>query len=453
MNTAILITVGFIFVFLVSANFLALLRYLLKSDKDKFWKGSLRSRTALKIFGSFEDNIIFLTFCVCLLVWAGYVFGLEALLKIEFTVKYAEVLNVLIFLFVIGFVTVLFILAKAFAALFPEKTLRNLAIPLYIILLITTPIRIPLIWLTKRIIKLFHLQPLAIDLKHKNKSAEFAKLVRDKEKAGDFDKEDEQMLKGVIGLSNTVAREIMTPRTELIVVQLHDTLEDVCKIIKENGFSRYPVIDKSVDNVVGIFLAKDLMPYLKGYCEAVSENVGQFSVSQIMRQPYFITENKRVDDLLAEFKTKKLHIAIVLDEYGGVDGIVTLEDLLEEIVGDIFDESDDFEKEIVEKDGKIIVDGGVLVCDLNAEYRFGIPEHEGYDTIAGFLYNALGRVPQNGDFVEIENGGIVLKSGMEAKTKKEGAESDLKVERYRMTVKNVDDFKIEEVEIVKIVNP
>ena len=454
--------VGLIFVFLSTANFLALGYALLKSDRDKFKKGSFRSRTALRILDNLEENLIFLTFCVLLIGLIGFALVLNARSYNEtgadafmdcryFTVS--SWLMLFVFEFVFGFIAVVLIIAKAFAQLFPEKTLRNLAIPLYVILYITTPVRVPLIWLTKKLLKSLHLQPSELNLNHRNKSVEFAKLVYEKESAGDFDKEDERMLKGVMGLSDTVAREIMTPRTELAVVQIQDTLEEVCAVIRENNFSRYPVIDQSIDNVVGILLAKDLMLYLEGCRSDDLEQSEQFSVSKIMRVPYFIAEDKPVDDLLTAFKTKKLHIAIVLDEHGGVDGIVTLEDLLEEIVGDIFDESDDLEKEIVEKDGKVIVDGGVLVCDLNAEYGFGIPENSGYDTVAGFLYNALGRVPQNGDFVEIENGSIFLKSSTETRLEGDEEENNKTVQRYRMTVKKIDDFKIEEVEIAKVVNP
>jgi CBS domain containing-hemolysin-like protein len=262
-----------------------------------------------------------------------------------------------------------------------------------------------------------------------DKSSEFAKLVSAKESSGDFDKEDERMLKGVIGLSNTVAREIMTPRTDLVTVQLKDELAEVCSIVTENNFSRYPVVDQNVDNVVGILLAKDLLPYLS--VQNVIRSPEEFSVSKVMREPYFISQNKPVDDLLNEFKKQKLHIAIILDEHGGVDGIVTLEDLLEEIVGDIFDESDEFEEEIVENEGVVIVDGGVLVCDLNAEYKFGIPEDKNYDTVAGFLYNALGRVPENGDFIDVQN----------SETHK----------HYRMVVKAIDDFRIKAIEICEII--
>ncbi|MDR2338195.1 MAG: hemolysin family protein [Deltaproteobacteria bacterium] len=275
--------------------------------------------------------------------------------------------------------------------------------------------------------KLFKKQP-SNSLVLSDKLSEFAQLVSAKEHSGDFDKEDERMLKGVIGLSNTVAREIMTPRTDLVTVQFKDELATVCAIVTENNFSRYPVIDQNVDNVVGILLAKDLLPYLS--VQNVTRSPEEFSVAKVMRKPYFITQNKPVDDLLSEFKTQKLHIAIILDEHGGVDGIVTLEDLIEEIVGDIFDESDELEEKIVEKDGKVIVGGGVLVCDLNTEYKFGIPEDKNYDTIAGFLYNALGRVPADGDFVDIKN----------SETNKD----------YRISVKSIDDFRIKAIEIFEI---
>ena len=177
--------------------------------------------------------------------------------------------------------------------------------------------------------------------------------------------------------------------------------------MNESGFSRFPVTGEGVDDVLGVLLAKELLPCVPRYlCEK-----NDFKVMDIMRDVYFIPGTKPINELLNEFKRRKLHMAILLDEHGGVDGVVTLEDLLEEIVGDIFDESDTPSSDVVEEDnGDVLVDGGVLVSDLNELLGFEIPEGD-YDTVGGFVFSSLGRVPEEGDLISIYDSGFVLVNG------------------------------------------
>ena len=237
-------------------------------------------------------------------------------------------------------------------------------------------------------------------------TGELAMLIAKSGESGVLDKDEEEMLQGIFHFSETIAREVMTPRTDLVTISVKATYHETVDIISKSGFSRFPVIDGSIDKVVGVLLSKDLLPVVERH---VGPSAKKFMLRDIMREPYFIPGTKSINDLLKEFKQRKLHLAIVLDEHGGVNGAVTLEDLLEEIVGDIFDESDAVENDIVveEGSGDIMVDGGVSVDDINEQFELSIPEGE-YDTIAGFIMSSLGRVPSPGDQLAISAQGLPI---------------------------------------------
>jgi putative hemolysin len=171
------------------------------------------------------------------------------------------------------------------------------------------------------------------------------------------------------------------------------------KLLIEEGHSRIPVYDEDLDNIVGILLVKDLLPYLVGTAGEA------FVLREILREPYFVPDTKRISELLAELRTRSVHLAIVLDEFGGTEGLVTLEDLLEQIVGDIYDEYDLPEPDFtVTPEGDVLIDGGASIDEVNE--RFGMDlSSDDYDTIGGFIFGALGRVPHPGDSVHVEGSG------------------------------------------------
>ncbi len=216
-----------------------------------------------------------------------------------------------------------------------------------------------------------------------------------------LDEGERQMIEGIIGLDETTAREIMAPRIDIAAVSDEDTIDDAVSIIVERGFSRVPVYNETIDNIVGIVYAKDLL-------RCLAEN-RRPSLLEIARPPYFIPESKRVDDLLADLRKSKVHIAIVVDEYGGTAGLVTIEDLLEEIVGEIQDEYDREEAPIERvNDTEAILDARVSIDVLEELFGF---EPEGddsdYDTVGGFVYHHLGKVPAAGDEVRVD--GLTLR--------------------------------------------
>src|SRR5690606_13045539 len=170
-------------------------------------------------------------------------------------------------------------------------------------------------------------------------------------------------------------------------------------LVTAEGHSRIPVYGESIDDIVGVLLVKDLLLHLSR-----NPDPAAFDLATLVREPYFVPDTKRIGELLPELRTKSVHMAIVLDEFGGTDGLVTLEDMLEEIVGDIYDEHDvpeeDTDFEITES-GDVLIDGSASIFDVNEHFGLQLPEQD-YDTIGGFIFGELGRVPVAGDTVEIE---------------------------------------------------
>lgn len=280
--------------------------------------------------------------------------------------------------------------AKALACRYPEATLRILAWPTLLLTTLFAPLIFVLGGLSTLLLR-------SVGVTHPPKleraptSDELARLVSRSGELGVLDKDEEYLLRSVFQFGETVAREVMTPRTDLVTVHVSDSYADILATVEESGLSRLPVRGNGVDDILGVLLARDLLIYCGN-----GKDVSEFHVENTMREPYFIPGTKPIDELLKEFKLRKVHLAIVLDEHGGVDGVVTLEDLLEELVGDIFDESDEPAADVVVADDGLLVDGGVLVSDLNSEHNLGIPEGD-YDTIAGFIFTHLGRLPEIGD--------------------------------------------------------
>jgi CBS domain containing-hemolysin-like protein len=297
------------------------------------------------------------------------------------------------------------LVAKSLAIRFPEGTLRILAGPMRLFAILFRPMIVVMTGCSNLFLRFVGVRTPP-DAERVHSLAELAMLVSQSSEQGVIDKTEEEMLHGVFSFSETVAREVMTPRPDLITIPLDSSLESVVEAFARWEFSRLPVVGESVDDIVGIVLIRDVLPFI-----GKERPAHEFYLKKVMREPYFVPGTKPIDDLLNEFKRRNVHIAIVLDEHGGVDGAVTLEDVLEEIVGEIFDESDIPERDIVvQENGDVIVDGGVLVADINDRLEFEIPEGD-YDTIAGFIYTSLGRMPRSGDEISIGKAGQLRING------------------------------------------
>ena len=228
-------------------------------------------------------------------------------------------------------------------------------------------------------------------------------LVEQSEEVGALEPQDADLLEGVFEFTEKTADDVMTPRTELVALPLDATLEQTLAVVEESGFSRVPVYNGTIDHIVGLLLVKDLLP-------TVQRSAADFSLRRIMRTVHLIPGTRQVEEVLADFKRLKEHMAIVLDEYGGTAGVVTMEDLLEEIVGEIEDEYDIAELATPpQPSGELLVPGETNIGDLNEEYGLSVPDAE-HSTIGGFVFGTLGRLPRPGDVVVAGGASFMVRS-------------------------------------------
>ncbi|MDP6379769.1 MAG: hemolysin family protein [Phycisphaerae bacterium] len=221
-------------------------------------------------------------------------------------------------------------------------------------------------------------------------------LVVEGEREGAIDEDEKQMIEGIFEFGQADAAKIMTPRTDIVSVEAEAPLKDVQDLIISKGHSRIPVHEGSLDAIVGMLYAKDLLREFH-----VGGTEGR-RVAEVMRKAIFVPETKKLDELLSEFQSAKVHIAVVLDEYGGTAGIVTIEDVLEEIVGEIADEYETEPEPVVKQiDEKVFeVDARVHIDDFNEEVHAALPEDEDYETVGGFVFSVLGYIPKVGEVFE-----------------------------------------------------
>ena len=210
---------------------------------------------------------------------------------------------------------------------------------------------------------------------------------------------EKDMIKGVVELSDTTVKEVMVPRIDVVFVSLDTSVANAVQTLIECGHSRVPVYNETIDNVSGILYAKDLLKLF------ASEKLPEKPVrlEDVIRKPFFVPESKKLDSLLVEFKRKKVHIAVAVDEYGGVSGIVCMEDIIEEIVGEIQDEFDNEDEELLEiGDGEYLCDARINIEDLNNEIQTDIPAEE-FETLGGWVFALFGKIPVKYEKVSVEN--------------------------------------------------
>jgi CBS domain containing-hemolysin-like protein len=217
-------------------------------------------------------------------------------------------------------------------------------------------------------------------------------IVEQSQREGEIEQQDAQLIGAVFEFSEKNAREVMTPRTAIVALDADATLDEALAIVEEAGFSRYPVFEGSLDNIVGMVHAKDLLPVLR-------HRPATFSLGSVMREVHAVPGSREVEEVLGDFKRLKEHMAVVLDEYGGTAGLVTMEDLLEELVGEILDEHDEgIATARTATLGEIVVPGQAEIGDVNVQYGLHVSD-EDYTTVGGFVFGLIGRLPLVGDRV------------------------------------------------------
>lgn len=242
--------------------------------------------------------------------------------------------------------------------------------------------------------------PARAMLRKPEEEEELLRLMELEDNQGTMEEDERTMIRGVFGLDETIVREIMTPRIDIAAVDTESTPDEAIRLIIDRGFSRIPLYEKNADTITGIIYAKDLFRYL-------TEGTMPARLADVARPAYFVPESKRLDDLLTEMRKQRTHMAIVVDEYGGTAGLVTIEDLLEEIVGEIVDEHDIAEEPIVRvSDAEALLDGRVSIDDVNDMFHTSVDAAD-FDTVGGCVFHLLGRMPIVGD--EAETDGIKLR--------------------------------------------
>ncbi|HOD53066.1 MAG TPA: hemolysin family protein [Candidatus Cloacimonadota bacterium] len=222
-------------------------------------------------------------------------------------------------------------------------------------------------------------------------SEDFHNFIKSKSQNHPLEENEKKIIDSIFRFSTTQVKEIIVPRVDIVGVEISETIDKAKKIITESGYSRIPVYHKRIDEIVGVLYAKDLLL-----------NPDKKTIGSIMRKPFYVTENMKIQNLLNQFKSKKIQIAIVVDEYGGTSGLISLEDILEQLVGEIMDEYDDEMPSITKlNDRDYIVSGMINIPELN--HQFNLNLNEEYENLAAFLFDSLNHVPQKNEKYSVEN--------------------------------------------------
>ncbi|MGK0468692.1 HlyC/CorC family transporter [Clostridium sp.] len=289
---------------------------------------------------------------------------------------------------------------KSLAAQNSEKIALKVAGPISLITFVLNPLITVLIYITNTIIKILggeidKVKPFITE-------EELKTMVSVSHEEGVLEGEEKQMIYNVFEFGDSQAKDVMTPRTDMIVANITSTYQELINIFREEQFSRLPIYEETVDNIIGVLYIKDLIFFEDGKEE--------FSIEKHMRVPYFTYEYKSTVDLFADMRAKRVPIAILLDEYGGTSGIVTIEDLVEEIVGDLEDEYDDDEDKIeIIKEDEYIVDGDTKISMVNEMIGLNL-ESEDFDSIGGFVTGLLGRLPKTGETINFNDTKFTIQS-------------------------------------------
>ncbi|SDY80492.1 putative hemolysin [Proteiniborus ethanoligenes] len=282
---------------------------------------------------------------------------------------------------------------KSLAAQNSEKVSLRVAKFIHIVTIILNPIILFLTRITNLLIRLMggktdRKQPFITE-------EELRTIVNVSHEEGVLEVEEKDMIYNVFEFGDSKAKDVMTPRTDMVAIEINSSYEEIIHIFKQEQFSRIPIYESTTDNIVGILHVKDLL--------FLENSKAEFDLKKYMREPYFTYEFKLITELFDEMRTNRIHMVIVLDEYGGTEGLITIEDLIEEIVGDIEDEYDKEVKEIeVIKEDEYLVYGNIKIEDINDMIGTNI-ESEDFDSIGGFVMGLLGKVPESGETIEHDN--------------------------------------------------
>jgi CBS domain containing-hemolysin-like protein len=289
---------------------------------------------------------------------------------------------------------------KLFGLAVAEKVALYTALPMQIFYKVFKPFIYTLDWASVKSVQIFGINATDEHGSSIYTEDEIRQLVRVSHESGHLNEEEELLINKVFEFSDTTVKEAMIPRTEIVAIPITSNLEDIAKAFRQYGYSRLPVYGESLDDIKGVLHSKDVMQYF-----LVKSRL--FKIEKVIKPPFYVVDTAKLEEVLRQMQRGKSHFGFVVDEHGGVEGIITLEDLLEEIVGDISDEHDEEVSEQIKEqtDGSYILDGNLVVRDLNRRLNMNLPISESYTTIAGFLMSESGQILTEGETVRF-NGHI-----------------------------------------------
>lgn len=282
---------------------------------------------------------------------------------------------------------------KSLALVMPERLSGYLILPLMLFTKLMTPFIALLNGTANASLRLFGIQPVS-ELKEVHSTEELRLVVLQSRAHGALGESNSEMLAGVLDFHEKKVQDVMRPRTDVVGIDVDSTEEEVREIIRRERYSRYPVFRETLDDVIGVLLSKDFW---------LRDEDTEFDLRKTLREPIYVPSTRSAERVLDDFRKTRAHLAIVLDEYGGTAGIVTLEDLVEEVIGDIADEYDQVDREAVEIDGVLELAGTMSLVDVRSDYHLDIPEGS-WNSLGGYVFAALGRLPTVGDRVRFPGG-------------------------------------------------
>ena len=332
----------------------------------------------------------------------GITVQLDNLLK-RIGIPYSGQISVIIITIILSYFTLVF------GELFPKRmalqkseAISMIAIrPLVFVSKITSPFVKLLSGSTNTLVKLSGIK--TDNLEEEVSKEEIKSLIEVGQEQGVINETEKEMINGIFEFDDTLAKEVMTPRTDVFMINIETPINKIKNSIVEENFSRIPVYEEDSDNIIGILYIKDF------YAEALDKGLENISIRDMLRKPYFVPETKNIDDLFKELQNTKNHMAILIDEYGGFSGIVTIEDLIEEVMGNIFDEYDESEPDIKKLDSNTYLVNGLLpIGELNEHLDLSL-QSENTDTIGGFIINIMGSIPTSNDCPAIKYENLTFK--------------------------------------------
>jgi putative hemolysin len=317
--------------------------------------------------------------------------------NVDVLVRFAPTISFIVITVLVSFLSLLFgeLIPKRLALRKSEVIASNAVGVIRIIDIIAKPLVLALTKATNFFINLIY--GAENEDEDQITEEEIRMMINVGEEKGIFRKAETEMINSIFQFDDTTVSDVMTPRPDIVSLALDSSFEETLKVIIDEKYSRIPVYDDDRDNIVGILYTKDIIDYM-----AFNSEQEEFHLSNFIKEPYFVTEYMKIDMLLKEMQKRSMHISIVIDEYGTTAGLITIEDMLEEIVGNIYDEYDEMEEEIaVRGENEFEIDGGINMTELNDLLESDYSEN--YDTVSGLLLDFFGKFPKKGEHIVIED--------------------------------------------------